>query len=125
MPCIRNAALSLLVCAALAACADDGGRLSLDEGLKCATEGFSGHAGTFSRGENAIAYSYESANGPAKVIVAFDAGRRPVRTFFESAPYGSHQELMEAAGVIKDCVAYGPKARGESDKDGATSMIGK
>ena len=36
---------------------------------------------------------------------------------------GSHQELMEAAGVIKDCVAYGPKARAESR--GAVSTIGR
>lgn len=121
MPCINQAALLVLVCAALAACGNEGGRLSLEEGLACATKGFSGHAGTFSLRESTIAYSYESPNGPAKVIVAFDGRRRPVRTFFESAPHDSHQELMEAAGVIKDCVAYGPK----SDKAGATSMMGK
>jgi hypothetical protein len=32
---------------------------------------------------------------------------------------------MEAANLIKDCVAYGPKTRGERDKGGATSMVGK
>ena len=85
----------------------------------------SSHPGAFSPGANAISYSYESPNGPASIIVVFDAGRRPVSTFFESAPYGSHQELVDAARVIKDCVAYGPKARGERDKGGATSMIGK
>jgi hypothetical protein len=125
MPCTNQAALSLLLCAALAACAENGGRLSLDEGLKCATEEFSGHAGTFSLGENAIAYSYESPNGSARVLVVFDAGRRPVRTLFESAPHGGHPELMDAARVIRDCVAYGPKPRGKSDKNGATSMMGK
>jgi hypothetical protein len=72
-----------------------------------------------------ITHSYESRNGPAKVIVAFDGRRRPVRTFFESAPLGSHPELMDAARVIKDCVAYRVKPRAESDKDGATSMIGR
>jgi hypothetical protein len=122
---VARAVLSVVVCAALAACAENGGRLSLDEGLKCATEEFSGHAGTFSLAENAIAYSYESPNGPARVIAVFDAGRRPVRTLFESAPHGSHPVLMDAARVIKDCVAYGPKPRGEKDKGGATSMMGK
>src|SRR5262245_42180610 len=72
--------------------------------------GLSDHPGTFSLGENTIAYSYESASGPARVIVVFDDRRRPVRTFFASAPRGSHQELMDAAAVVKDCVAYGPKA---------------
>jgi hypothetical protein len=115
--------LALLVCAALSGCEDDGGRLSVAEGLKCAAEDFSGHSGSFSLGDNAIAYSYESANGPAKAIVVFDGWRRPVRTFFESAPHGSHQELMEATAVIKDCVAYGPKSRGKGDKGGATSMM--
>ena len=121
---IDRAVLSVLVFAALAACTDESAPLSIAEGLKCATEAFKGHPGVFSLGENAIAYSYESPNGPARVLVVFDAGRRPVKTFFESAPHGSHPELMDAAGVIKDCVAYGSK-RGESDKDGATSMIGK
>jgi hypothetical protein len=55
----------------------------------------------------------------------FDAGRRPVRTLFENAPHGSHPELMDAARAIKDCVAYGPKPRGQSDTNGATSMIGR
>ena len=122
---IDSAILSVLVLAALAGCTDESARLSIEEGLKCATEDFKGHSGSFSLGENAIAYSYESPNGPARVIVVFDAGRRPVRTSFESAPHGSHPELMDAARVIKDCVAYGPKPRGESDKDGTTSMIGR
>jgi hypothetical protein len=117
--------LAVLLVAGLAACSDEGGKLSLDEGRGCAAEAFSKQSGTFSRRENAISYSYESPNGPASIIVVFDAGRRPVSTFFESAPYGSHQELVDAARVIKDCVAYGPKARGERDKGGATSMIGK
>ena len=111
------------VCLVLAACENDGGRLSIAEGLKCATEAFSDRAGRFNLSENGIAYTNETANGRARVIVVFDGRRRPVRTFFESAPHGSHQELMEAAGVIKDCVAYGPKARGKSDNDGATSMM--
>ena len=122
---MARAVLSVLVCAAFAACAENGGRLSHDEGLKCATEELSGHAGTFSLGENAIAYSYESPNGPAKVLVVFDVGRRPVSTLFETAPHGSHPELMDAARLIKDCVAYGPKPRGERDKGGATSIRGE
>jgi hypothetical protein len=32
---------------------------------------------------------------------------------------------MDAASAIKDCVAYGQKAPGTSDKSGATSMIGR
>jgi hypothetical protein len=117
--------LTVLLVAILVACTDESGKLSLDEGRRCATEGFNNHSGSFSLGENAIAYSYESATGAARVIVVFDGKRRPVRTFFESTPYGSHQELMEAASVIKDCVAYGPKTHEERDKGGATSMVGK
>jgi hypothetical protein len=114
---------AVILVAALAGCAEEGGRLSVEDGLKCASEGSEGHAGTFSQIGNAIAYSYESANGPARVIVTFDERRKPVSTFFESAPYGSHQELMSAAQTIKDCVAYGPKARSESR--GAVSSIGR
>jgi hypothetical protein len=120
VPRIRCA---LILIAALAGCTDEAGRLSIEDGLKCASESLKGHPGAFSLGENAIAYSYESPNGTAKVVVTFDERRRPVSTFFESAPHGSHQELMEAAGVIKDCVAYGPKARGQSR--GAVSAIGR
>jgi hypothetical protein len=115
----------VLLAAGLAGCGDESPRLSVEEGLKCANESFKGHPGTFSRRRNTITYSYESPNGPVVIIVTFDERRRPVSTFFESAPHGSHEELMEAAGVIKDCVAYGPKARGEIDKSGATSMIGR
>lgn len=125
MPRTGHAALFVLVSAVLAACTDEGARLSLEEGPKCATEGFKGHSGTFSQRGNTIAYSYESENGLANVIVTFDDRRRPVSTFFASAPHGTHEELMEAAQAIKDCIAYGPKARGERDKSGATSMIGR
>ena len=120
---MARAVLSVFVFAALAGCADEGPRLSIEESLKCASEGFKGHPGSFSRRGNAIAYSFESPSGPANVIVTFDERRRPVSTFFESAPLGSHEELMEAAQAIKTCVAYGPKARGENSKSGATSMI--
>ena len=122
---MTRAALSALVFVALAACGNEGGSLSLEEGLTCASEAYKAHPGTFSRAGNTITYSYESPNGRANVIVTFDERRRPVSTFFESAPLGSHEELMEAAQAIKTCVAYGPKARGESDKNGATSMIGR
>ena len=56
---------------------------------------------------NTIAYSYESGNGSAKIIVTFDASRKPVSTFFASAPHGSHRQLMEAAEAIKYCAEYG------------------
>jgi hypothetical protein len=120
-----RAALCLLVFAVVAACANGGGQLSIEEGVKCARQSFNGHPGTFRPSASAITYSYETANGPARAIVTFDARRRPVGTFFENAPFGSHQELMEAANVIKDCVAYGPRARGDSEKRGTTSLIGK
>ncbi len=81
-------------------------RLPIEEARECATNEFEGHAGTFSARGNAIIYSFESMNGPANVIVTFDRRRRPVTTYFESAPHGSHQELMDAAQV-KNCVAYG------------------
>src|SRR5262245_40245116 len=85
---------TVLLVAALAACTQEGGTLSLDEGRKCAAEAFAKHSGSFSRGQDTISYGYESAHGPAKIIVVFDARRRPVRTFFESAPHGSHKQLM-------------------------------
>ena len=115
---VTRASLSTLVFVALAACGNEGGRLSLEEGLKCASEAYKAHPGTFSRRGNVIAYSHESASGTANVIVTFDERRRPVSTFFESAPLSTHEELMDAAQAIKHCVAYGPKAR-------ATSTVGK
>jgi hypothetical protein len=121
---VTRVALSVLVFIALAACGNEGGRLSIEEGLTCASEAYKGHPGTFSRAGNTITYSYESLNGRADVIVTFDERRRPVSTFFESAPLGSHEDLMDAAQAIKDCVAYGPKAQRERDKSGATSIVG-
>jgi hypothetical protein len=120
VPRIRCA---LILIAVLAACSDEVGRLSIEEGFKCANLGFEGHPGTFNQRGSAIGYSYEIPNGTAKVVVTFDKRRRPISTFFESAPHGSHQELMEAAGVIKDCVAYGPRSGSESR--GAVSAIGR
>jgi hypothetical protein len=99
--------------------------ISIEEGLTCARDVFKGHPGTFSRRGNTVAYSYESLNGAAGVVVTFDERRRPVSTFFESSPLGSHEELMDAAEAIKNCVAYGPKTGGESDKHRATSMIAR
>jgi hypothetical protein len=128
VPRIGRAVLRLCVLlhvAALPGCAEEGPRLSVEEGLKCANADFKGHPGTFSQRGNTIAYSYESPNGPADVIVTFDERRRPVSTFFESAPLGSHEELMDAAQAIKNCVAYGPKARSKSETSGAVSTIGK
>ena len=101
----------LILVAVLAGCTDEGARLSLEEARKCATDEFEGRPGTFAQRGNTIAYSYESPNGLANVIVTFDGRRRPVSTFFASAPYGSHQELMDAAQAIKNCVAYGRKAQ--------------
>ena len=68
---VTRAALSTLVFVALAACGNEGGRFSLEEGLKCASDGLSGRPGTFNQAGNAIAYSYESPNGPATGIVTF------------------------------------------------------
>ena len=113
--------LALCMVAALAGCADEP-RLSVAEARTCASQGFEGHPGTFIQRGNSIAYSYESPNGPATVIVTFDEGRRPIRTFYESAPYGSHRELTDAAQAIKDCVAYGRKAQGSDDRPGPTSV---
>jgi hypothetical protein len=112
---VRRAAqsLSVLLVAALAGCTNESTRLSVEEAFKCAKERFEDHPGTFALIGNAIAYSYESKNGLAKVIVTFDERRKPVSTFFESSPYGSHEKLMDAAHAIKDCAEYGRKAKSE------------
>lgn len=60
---LMRAVLSVLVFAALTACGNDGGRLSVEEGVACAREAFKGHAGTFSQHENTIRYSYKSPSG--------------------------------------------------------------
>jgi len=112
---------ALILIATLAGCTDEGLPLSVEEARKCATDEFEGHAGTFSQRGNAITFSYESINGPANVTVMFDGWRRPVSTFFESAPYGSHQKLMGAAEVIKNCVAYGRKAQRSNVSRSGTS----
>ena len=49
----------------------------LKKASRAPREAFKGHAGTFSQRGNTIAYSYESPNGPADVIVTFDERRRP------------------------------------------------
>ena len=46
---MARAVLSVLVFAALAACGNEGGRLSIEEGVKCASEAHKGHPGTFSQ----------------------------------------------------------------------------
>jgi hypothetical protein len=107
----------MLLVAALAGCMDGRSRLSVEEAFKCARERFEGHTGTFALKGNTIGYSYESRNGLAKVIVTFDGRHKPVSTFFESAPYGSHEELMDAAQAIKDCAEYGQTSRGASARD--------
>jgi len=114
----------MLLAAGLAGCGDESSRLSIDEAFKCARERFEDHPGTFALKGNAIGYSFESKNGLAKVIVTFDETRKPVNTFFESAPYGSHEELMDAAQAIKDCSEYGRKTRGASGVTSALRMIG-
>ena len=114
---------ALILIATLAGCTDEGLLLSGEEARKCATDEFEGHTGTFAQRGITIRYAYESPNGPANVVVTFDARRRPVSTFFESAPHGSHQEVMDAAEVIKNCMAYGPKPQGSNVSRGATSTI--
>jgi hypothetical protein len=73
--------LGLLLAAALSGCDQEKERLSPAETLTCASERLKGHVGTLSLTPDAISYSYESANGPAKVIVTFGARHRPVSTF--------------------------------------------
>ena len=81
--------IGLIRVAVLAACGNEGRQLSIEEGLKCANEAYKTHAGTINRRGNVVAYSYESANGAANVVVTFDRRRRPVSTFFESAPWAA------------------------------------
>jgi hypothetical protein len=92
--------------------------------VNCARERFENHPGTFALTGNVIAYSYESKNGLAKVIVTLDESRKPVSTFFESAPYGSHEELMDAAQAIKDCAEYGRKSARSERRRNAPRMVG-
>jgi hypothetical protein len=91
----------------LSGCGEENARLSPQEAVKCAEERLKDHPGALSVKGDAISYAYATPNGPAKVIVIFDAWNRPVRTVFESAPYGSHEELTEAAVTIKRCAEYG------------------
>jgi hypothetical protein len=116
--------LSVILVAALAGCADEGGRLSIEETLTCASEQFKDNPGTFALVGNTIAYAYESETGLGKVIVTFDEKRRPVSTYFESAPYGSHEMLMDAARAIKDCAEYGRKTAKNERRRSAPQMIG-
>jgi hypothetical protein len=60
---IGGAVLLVLVFAALAACTDESASLSIEEGLKCASEAFKGHPGAFSQRGNAITYSYKAQAG--------------------------------------------------------------
>jgi hypothetical protein len=114
----------VILLVALAACEQESARLSIGEARTCAADAFKGHAGTFSQDGNAIAYSFESPNGSAKVIVTFDDRRRPQSTFFQSAPLGSHEQLMDAAQAIKECVAYGRAFRGANGKDEPGPHVG-
>ena len=100
-------AVGLLLLAPLSGCDEGSVRLSPAESVTCARDRLKGHVGTVSQTGDAIIYSYDSVNGPAKVIVTFDAKRRHVSTFFESTPYGTHEELMEATEAIKNCAEYG------------------
>jgi hypothetical protein len=107
----------VLSLATLSGCSEKNGRLPPQEAARCAEELLKGHPGALSVNGDSISYSYTSPNGPAKVIVSFDAWRRPVRTFFESAPYGSHEELTEAAVIIKRCAENGRSGHQVSDGD--------
>jgi hypothetical protein len=104
----------VLLVATLCGCADGSPRLSLEETMTCARERFKGHPGTFGLVGKTIAYSYETPNGVGKVIVNFNEKHRPEQTFFESMPFGTHEELMAAAQAIKECAEYGRKARAMS-----------
>ena len=72
----RSVPCALLI-AALGGCVDESPQLSIEEGLTCAREAFKGHRWHLQSRGNTITYSYESPNGPADVIVTFDARRRP------------------------------------------------
>ena len=115
-------ALGLLLLAALSGCDEGDVRLSPAETLTCARDRLKGHVGTVSQTGDAITYSYDSATGSAKVIVTFDAKGRHMNTFFESAPYGAHEELMEAAEAIKNCAEYGRALKGA--KGSASNNLG-
>jgi hypothetical protein len=107
----------VLLLTTLSGCGEKNARLSPQEAARCAEELLKHYPGTLSAKGDAVSYSYASPNGPAKVIVIFDAWHRPVRTFFESAPYGSHEELTEAAVTIKRCAEYGRSDHGGSAGD--------
>jgi hypothetical protein len=79
----------------------------VDDATRCARERFQQRGGTFETVGDTIAYSFASRSGFAKVIVTFDASRRPRSTFVANSPHGSHQQLMDAAQVIKYCAEYG------------------
>jgi hypothetical protein len=100
-------ALSAGLIGILSGCSDEGGAHSIEDAYQCAKQRFGNRGGTFSLKGNSIAYSFESENGPAKVIVTFDRNLRPVSSFFASTPYGSHAVLMDADRAIQDCAAYG------------------
>jgi len=93
--------------AMLSACSDKASTNSLDQVRQCAEKRFATGGGMFSIDEDSIAYSFQSDNGQAKVVVRLDRNGRPVSTFFEQTPYGSHGKLMGAAGAIEYCAAYG------------------
>jgi hypothetical protein len=109
--------LTVLLMAVLPGCADENPPLSLDEAVTCAGDRIKHQPGAFALIGNSIAYSYERENGAARVIVTFDERRRPINTFFERAPHGSHRDLMKAARAIKDCVAHGPQGQNDSESD--------
>ncbi len=75
-------AVGLVLLAPLSGCDEGSVRLSPAETITCARDPLKGHVGTVSQTGDAIIYSYDSVNGPAKVIVTFDAKRRHVSTFF-------------------------------------------
>jgi hypothetical protein len=100
-------ALSAGLIGILPGCSDDGRAHSVEDAYQCAKQRFGARGGTFSIMGNSIAYTFESENGPAKVIVTFDRNVRPISSFFASTPYGSHAVLMDADRAILDCAAYG------------------
>jgi len=110
---------SLLLAPLFSGCDAESTRLSPAETLACTQDRLKGHIGTVGLAGDTVTYSYESENGPAKVIVTIDAKRQHVSTFFGSTPYGTHEELMEAAEAIKNCAEYGralKRARGSTQR---------
>lgn len=101
------AALSAGVVLILPGCSAEERGLTVKEVNQCAKQRLGARGDRFSTMDTSIAYSTETENGLAEVIVTFDGDLKPVSTFFVSTPHGSHRKMMDAANVIKNCAGSG------------------